>query len=130
MDDRIIALSKYRIQKSRDDLSSSELLFNMEQFSQSLNRSYYAMFHATRALLAYDKLDSKRHSGILAFFNQHYIKTGKIDIKYFTMLTLAQKLRQNSDYDDFYVAGKEDARLQLENAKEFVKQVMNFIETL
>ena len=130
MDNKIVALSKYRLQKAQEDLYSSEILFNIERFSQSLNRSYYAMFHATRALLAYDKFDSKSHSGILAFFNQHYIKTGKIDIKFFAMLTLAQKLRTNSDYDDFYIASKEEAGLQLKNAQEFIEEKKNYISSI
>ena len=30
------------------------------------NRSYYAVFHAMRAVLAFDKIDLKRHSGIIS----------------------------------------------------------------
>lgn len=130
MDSKIIELSKYRLQKAQVDLETSEDLFKMERLSQSLNRSYYAMFHATRALLAYDKFDSKRHSGILTFFNQHYIKTGKVEIKYFAMLTSAQRLRNKSDYDDFYLASKIEAEQQLENAKEYINFMESFIAQL
>lgn len=54
-------LSKYRLEKSKEDLLSSKLLFENGFYKQSVNRSYYSIFHATRALLALDKFDSKKH---------------------------------------------------------------------
>lgn len=78
MDDRIIALSKYRMDKANDELETSKIMSDNKKYSQSINRSYYAIFHAVRSLLALRKFDSSKHSGIIAYFNQHYIKSGKI----------------------------------------------------
>ncbi len=39
MDDRIIDLSKYRIEKAPDDLETSEIMLKNKKFSQSINRS-------------------------------------------------------------------------------------------
>lgn len=78
MDKRVSDLSRYRMEKAREDLLSAKLLFDNSWINQSINRSYYAIFHAVRSLLAYNIFDSKKHSGIIAFFNQNYIKTGKI----------------------------------------------------
>lgn len=69
--------------------------------AQSVNRSYYAIFHAVRALLAFDKFDSKRHSAIIEYFNQHYIANGKIGKEYYKMLASAFDTRIKSDYQDF-----------------------------
>ncbi len=41
-----------------------------------------AIFHAVRALLALDKFDSQKHSGIISYFNQKFIKTGKIEVEF------------------------------------------------
>lgn len=60
MDERITALSRYRLEKALDDLASAELLFNNNHYAQSVNRSYYAIFHSVRSLLAYDRFDSKK----------------------------------------------------------------------
>ena len=40
------------------------------------HRSYYAIFHAMRAVLALDGIDMKRHSGVMSEFRRLYIKTG------------------------------------------------------
>lgn len=127
MEDRIAELSRYRIEKAKADLEGSEIMFKNDKFAQSLNRSYYSMFHATRALLALDKYDSKKHSGIIAYFNQQYIKTGKLEMKYGQMLMLAEKIRIKCDYDDFFIASKQQAGDQLEHAREFIQRIDGYI---
>ena len=49
---KIIELSNYRIDKAKEDLETAIELIELRKFSQSVNRSYYAIFHAVRALLA------------------------------------------------------------------------------
>lgn len=86
------------------------------------------MFHAVRSLLALSKFDSHKHSGLISYFNRHFIKTGKIEVEYSKMLTTAFKFRNDSDYKDFYIIAREDAELQLENAKRFIKKIEEFLE--
>ena len=128
MDRDLLDLSKYRLQKAKEDLDSATVLFENQKYSQSLNRSYYSMFHSTRALLALDKFDSKKHSGVISFFNQSYIKSGKIESVYGRMLMDAQRTRTKSDYDDFYVASKDEAEKQLEDAKAFVEKIYQYLK--
>jgi len=52
MDDKIRTLSNYRLQKAREDLEAARLTFQHQKLAQSVNRSYYAIFHAVRALVA------------------------------------------------------------------------------
>jgi uncharacterized protein (UPF0332 family) len=129
MEKRQLDLSRYRLDKAKDDLGISELNLKNKGFSQSINRSYYSMFHAARALLALEKYDSRKHSGIISYFTQHFIKTGKIEPEYSKMLTEAFKIRNECDYDDFYIAAHEDAKMQFENAGKFIKRIEEYIET-
>jgi uncharacterized protein (UPF0332 family) len=122
-------LCAYRLEKSGDDLESAESMLKIDKLSQSVNRSYYSMFHAVRALLALDKYDSKKHTGIISYFNQYYIKTGKIEPGFASMLMAAFKIRNDSDYNDFYITAREDAELQLENAKKLLKRIREYIES-
>ncbi len=127
MENRIHDLSKYRLEKAKDDLETAEIMFKNKKYSQAINRSYYAMFHSARSLLALDKFDSKKHSGIISYFNHHYIKTGKIKPKFSKMLTTAFKIRSDSDYKDFYIITRQDAELQLKNAKKFIKKIQEYL---
>jgi uncharacterized protein (UPF0332 family) len=66
MDDMIVDLAKYRIEKANNDLQASKIMLESKLYAQSLNRAYYSIFHAVRAILAFDQFDSKKHSGIIA----------------------------------------------------------------
>ena len=130
MERRQLELSNYRLEKAKGDLETAELNLKNNKLSQSINRSYYSMFHAARALLALDRLDSKKHTGVISLFNQNYIKPGKIEIELSRMLFDAFEIRNESDYNDFYIAVKEDAQIQLENAKKSLKRIQEYIESL
>ena len=38
-----------------------------------------------------------------------------------------KQLREKSDYDDFYIAGKEEAQIQIETAVRLIREVKKFI---
>lgn len=127
MDDKIKSLAGYRLEKAKTDLESSQLLFTNKFYSQSLNRSYYSIFHAVRALLAFEEFDSKKHSGIIAYFNKNYIKTERIEKEYSAILMSAERIRSTSDYDDLFVASKEQAEIQIENAEKFLFRIKKYL---
>ena len=66
-----------------------------------MNRLYDAAFYAARALLATKALDSSRHSGVIALFQEHFVKTGLITTDAARALPRAFEKRQTSDYGDF-----------------------------
>ena len=127
MESRKKDLCLYRIEKAKDDLKVAKLLFEKNHYSQSMNRSYYAIFHITRALLALDEFDTRKHSGIIAYFNREYIARGILDKRYSKIIKGAEKMRNRSDYDDFYIVSKDDTKQQLENAEQFVEKLEEFI---
>jgi uncharacterized protein (UPF0332 family) len=127
MDSPSVNLSKYRLEKAEEELNIARTLLNENFYGKSLNSSYYAMFHSTRALLAFEKVDSKKHSGLINFFNNIFIRTGKIPSTFFTYLSTAFNIRMQSDYKDFYIATKEDAEQQIQNAEQFLEMVKNYL---
>ncbi|MBU2102717.1 MAG: HEPN domain-containing protein, partial [Candidatus Omnitrophica bacterium] len=60
-------------EKANDELELAQHCIEVNKFSKSLNCSYYAIFHSARALLAIEKLDFKKHSGVISFFIKTYI---------------------------------------------------------
>ncbi len=123
-------LCRYRLEKARDELSTSTILIGHNKFSQSINRSYYAVFQATRALLALERFDSKKHSSIISYFGKHFIAPGKIPQIYHEILTGAFKIRNLSDYDDYYVATKDEAENQNRQAEHFVDFIGSFVSSI
>lgn len=53
-----------------------------EFYSTAINRAYYAVFYAANALLSTRQLSKSKHSGVIAAFRQHFVKSGQIEPKY------------------------------------------------
>ena len=107
---------KYRLQTAKERLHSSELLLKDRSYKDSINRSYYAMFTAVRALLAIDGQDFSKHSGVISYFQKEYIKTEEIEKKYSKYISQAFQIRNNVDYADFFIVSEQDAKEQYERA--------------
>lgn len=123
-------LSLYRIQKAKEDFDAARELFDQKFFSQSINRSYYTMFHSARAVLALEGLDAKKHAGVIHLFNTNFVREGKIEERFGTFLQTAFNVRTRSDYHDFYIASKDDAQMHLENAKQFLLMIENYLSKI
>jgi uncharacterized protein (UPF0332 family) len=95
------ALAKHRIERARAALAEADLLIEQRLFVGAMNRVYYAAFYAARALLATRDLDSSRHSGVIALFQEHFVRTGLIPADTARALPRAFEKRQTSDYGDF-----------------------------
>lgn len=117
----------YRMDSAKERLKAAKTLYDAENYKDSINRSYYAMFVAVRALLALDAVDFSRHSGVISYFQRKYIKTGKFDKKYSKIISHAFQIRNNADYADFYIISAEDAEKQIKNAEELLAVIDEYI---
>lgn len=129
MEGSVTDLSRYRMAKAKEDLDTARENLENGKYRASVNRSYYAVFHALRAVTALDHFDSGKHSGIIAFFNQHYVKTGIFDKSISKMVDSCYRMREKADYDDFYLVAKEDAVLQLAKARRIICSVEAYLIT-
>lgn len=116
MESSVIQLSQYRLGRAKEVFHDSEVLLN----ASSVNRSYYAIFHALRAVTALDGFDSSKHSGVIAYINREYVKTKIFDKRLSKILDTAFRIREKADYDDFFVVSYEVAKEQFEKAAEVI----------
>lgn len=121
-------LSKYRYEQAKQCIKSANVLVAAEDYKGAANRSYYAVFHAMRSVLALENKDFSKHSGVSAYFRKEYIKTGIFDIELSDIISSAFDVRSNSDYDDFYVISKEEVEEQIANAMKFCDEVKQFLD--
>ena len=129
MEGSVIDLSRYRLEKAKEDLETAGENLDAGKYRASVNRSYYAVFHALRAVTALDHFDSGKHSGIISFFNLHYVKTGVFSKEISRMIDTCYRLREKADYDDFFLVSKEDALQQMEKATSIVRSVEAYISS-
>ena len=109
-------LSNYRLEKAGECLKEAKTLLEAEQYSGAANRSYYCIFHSMRSVLTLEDVDFKKHSAVIAYFREKYIKSGKFDDRLSDIISTLLRLRSKSDYEDFFVISKKEVSAQIENA--------------
>lgn len=123
IDEQAQHLAEYRLHKAKTLQAQSALLLDNAQYDGSINRSYYAIFNAIRALLALLRLDSQRHSGVISYFDRCFVKTGIFAKQYSKIAHAAFDTRQDNDYEDFYEPSCTEAEEQHANAVRFIEDV-------
>lgn len=121
-------LAMYRMQKAKEILIEAKDNFKQKHYGLSVNRSYYAMFTATRALPALIEMDSSKHTGVIALFNQHIVKAELFPKEISKFLLKAKDIREDADYGDFVEITEEDAQTQIKRAMQFVDEAENLLQ--
>ena len=121
-------LSIYRMQNAKDTLDTAKICREYKRYKDSINRCYYAAFYAIKAVLALEGKDFKRHKDVVAYFNKEYVATEIFPRELGRKLGRLKQLREKSDYDDFYIASKNQAQEQYETAKFAIELVVKYLE--
>lgn len=105
-------------------LASAKLLLDSGDVDGACNRAYYAMFDAARAALLSINAPvpaevARTHSGLIAAFSLHLVKTGKVAIEHGRSLNKVEDLRLIADYRGDPVT-LENAAWALEQANSFL----------
>ena len=122
-------LAKVRIERAEELVEEAQELLKNERYKSANNRAFYAMEKTMKALLAMKEIDADSHNGCLRQFNVHYIKDpiGAFKAGDYKRIANAQRIRNNSDYDDFYIADKKECQEQVKMAVEFLYKAKAFI---
>lgn len=121
-------LAKYRMKQAEESLEESKYLLSGNKSPRSvINRVYYAMFYSVLALLIYEPYSSSKHSGVLSYFNRHFIKEGIFEKEFGRFLNQAFELRQQEDYREYTTMNLEQISPYIEKAESFIKAVKEYL---
>lgn len=113
-------VANYKMERAKDDLDAANILLGSGKFKAANNRAYYSCFHAIGAVLALEPIAFKRHKDTLAHFNKNYVHTEIFPREIGRKIAKLEVIRHKSDYDDFYIASREEAVQQIGVAQEVV----------
>ena len=100
-------------------------MIEISDYKGAANRSYYAVFHCMRSVLALRSIDFSKHSAVGAYFRKEYIKTGIFDVSMSDIISEAFDIR--SDYNDYFVISKKEVEEQISNAQYFYDRVEEYV---
>lgn len=111
------------------DETYREAVFMLENkfYQACISRAYYAAYHAIQAVLHSEGLSAKTHSGTLAVFSKHFIKTEKFPIRTVKFLKENLDKRLLGDYEITFKAELHDARLAVEYSGEVISDVKGYL---
>lgn len=97
-------------------------------YSTAVNRAYYAVFYAANSLLSTQRLSRSKHSGVIAAFRQHFVKSGLIEAKYSRMYGQLMDDRSGADYELETDIEPEQAIVDVEHAHQFVGRIRQYLQ--
>lgn len=125
-----VDLARYRIEKAKKLLNDAHSLLNTGSYESSVNRCYYAILTASRALLILRGIDPETHEGVKTMLSKEFIRTGLLPKEFGETFRSIQARRLDSDYGDYIEIGLEEASDSFKRAEEFVgkaEKVLNRI---
>jgi uncharacterized protein (UPF0332 family) len=120
-------LAKSEIERAVDELNASKLLQEKGFFFKSVASAYYAIYHASKALLLLKGVVPKTHEGVERMFSLYYIKTEEFDLKVGKVLGRLMKMRQEADYYPEVPFTSEEAVEAIQMAADFLERAKNFV---
>lgn len=116
----------YRIRTAKSDVKSAKILLEAGEFRGANNRAYYGIYHAISAIHGLDGVVYKRHREAIANFNKNYIRAEVFPKNLGRKIAEAEEIRHASDYDDFFIATKDEAIEQISTAEELITLVEEY----
>lgn len=123
-------LAQYRFARAEDTLNEAIDELSRNNYRLAANRAYYSVFYIMRAFLATISKDSSKHSGVIALFNQYFIKTGVVSDINFKEIQTLMDLRHEGDYQDFVEITRQEADGAIDSARRILENLKGRIETL
>ncbi|MCH5248649.1 MAG: HEPN domain-containing protein [Lachnospiraceae bacterium] len=110
-------------------MDDAKILLEKDSYASDNNRAYYALEKACTALLASEKIPTKSHRGIISQFNQYFVSNNNtpFDAEDYKIVARAETIRSKSDYDDFYVANKDETKSLVSNATTLIAKVEEYL---
>lgn len=124
-------LFQYRLQQAEETFTEVIKMIDTGLSPRSIiNRVYYSMFYILLALfLKTDiKIKTSKHTGVISMFDKEFVKTGKIDKYYSTILHDIFDARLEADYKELVEYSDEDAVEFVKKAEEFLVEIKRLIQ--
>ncbi|HMR97851.1 MAG TPA: HEPN domain-containing protein [Anaerolineales bacterium] len=118
-------LIHYRLDLAREMLRDAKVLKENGGSAVSIvNRAYYSVFYAALALLVTEDVEPNKHAGVLAKFDELFVRQGIFPKEMSRILHHAFDMRQAGDYQKSKVITEEQAIDVLRSAEEFVDAIV------
>lgn len=107
----------------KEQLVSSKILFEAEQYRDSIALSYYAMHSSASALLLKKNISPNTHGGALRQLGKEYVNEGLFSKEIYNYFYDAKRYGNDALYDYSAIFSEELAEELILHAEEFLAEV-------
>jgi uncharacterized protein (UPF0332 family) len=108
-------------------LRAADALVDLGLYRDAVSRAYYAVYHATLALLLSEELEPSTHSGVVTLLGLHFVKTGKVSASLAATLRRIQGYREAADYTRGFVMPEAECRAEVRAARDYLQTIRSLL---
>jgi uncharacterized protein (UPF0332 family) len=123
-------LIQYRLDQAEQTIGEVSKLIEMDLLNVAVNRIYYGIFYCLTSLALKFEFASSKHAQLIGWFNQTFIKTQQIEVKYGKIIRDAYKNRSDGDYTPFISFSKKDVQDMQKDMIDFIERINSYLSTL
>jgi len=115
------------IRKAQRSLAAAKRHIEEGDYDFASSRAYYAAFYAMEAVLLTKRLTFSKHSGVIAAFNQHFVKTGLFPKDFSKYISRLFRERQTGDYEFDLSIEEKDAQEDVQIAEKMLQAITAYL---
>lgn len=115
-----------RLRLAAQYIKDAQTMLISHSYNSAINRLYYSVFKAISACHALKGESYKRHKDAISSFNRDYVNEEIFPKEYGRNIHILEKLRNQSDYDDFAKISKEEVIKNVSFVKDFLKSITKY----
>lgn len=124
-------LAQVRYERAKELADEATELLQVGHYKSANNRAFYSAEKALKAVLSAVGKDAESHNGVIKTFNMEFIHNpseffSREDLR---IVQSMERIRNASDYDDFYVTSKAECEEQVAKAKELLGRVEGYLKS-
>jgi uncharacterized protein (UPF0332 family) len=114
------SLCDVRMAKAQEFLEDAQANYHEGRYKTSINRSYYAVISAARALLILEGINPLTHEGLITMLSLRFIKPRILPTAIIKKFKILLSRRTDVDYGDFDSTTARDAKDSVKLAQEIL----------
>lgn len=123
-----LKLISKEIRTAKEDLQDAKDVLNLKKFKLATVRAYYAIFHASRALLYKKRYREKSHIQLAFAIKGFYVDKGILSREYYDNFIQALGLREMADYKRKF--SRQGAERSIQSAETAIKLAEKVLENI
>ena len=118
-----VTLSEVRMKKAYEFLDDAKANLKDERIRTAINRAYYAVLNAARALLILEGVNPETHEGVITILSLRFVKPELLSVEVVKKYKSLLSRRTDIDYGDFDTATYEEGVDSVKIADELIKEM-------